>query len=405
MFTSFENKRVLLGVTGGIAAYKSAELVRGLKKAGASVRVVMTPSAKAFITPLTLQALSGEEVREAMFDKAAEAAMGHIELARWADLILIAPASANCLAELAQGGAYTLLGTICLASQAPIVLCPAMNMHMWGKALVQRNVQRLLKYGFRILGPAEGEQACGDVGMGRMLSPQDILNSLLTKSPLMTIDKPLDGQRLLLTMGPTREYLDPVRYISNESSGHMGYAIALAAAQAGADVTVVAGPTRFTFPPSIKMLAATSAKEMFKTVLKEACDNDIFIAAAAVCDYCPVQASSKKIKKKDEILSLKLVKTPDIVAHVAKHQLIPFVVGFAAETHNIEHYALQKMKAKGLDMVVANQVGVPGSGFNSPTNKAVIYTSGGECYPFDNMPKEELAGHLIRLISTQLRSK
>ncbi len=396
------NKHIILGITGGIAAYKSAFLVRGLTKAGAQVRVIMTQGGKAFITPLTMQALSGEAVRDSLLDTEAEAGMGHIELARWADLIVIAPAGANVIAELAQGSACHLLTTVCLASTAKKVLCPAMNMHMWLNPAVQRNMTMLHELGFQSIGPEMGEQACGDVGLGRMSEVEAILPALTQCFQ----GNALHGKSVLITLGPTREYLDPVRYVSNESSGQMGYALAMAAAHAGAKVTVIAGPTPINFSPKMKVHSVTSALEMFDAVNQRIGDADVFISTAAVSDYRCQDISTQKMKKTSENeLILPLTKNPDIVAEVGLNRLCDFVVGFAAETHEIERFAKEKLVNKGLDLIIANQVGIEGNGFNSAENEVTLYGALGKKIAFKKMKKDALAHVLIDVIAQEIEIK
>lgn len=375
MMQSLSNKRVLLGVTGGIAAYKSAELIRLLTKAGADVRVVMTAAAMEFITPLTLQALSGNPVHHALLDPEAEAGMGHIELARWADVILIAPASADSIARLTAGMGNDLLTTLCLASSAPLVLAPAMNQAMWLNEATQANIQRLLGLKdkrMHLFGPAQGVQACGDVGPGRMLEPEQLAQHL---SRLFEAGS-LAGKRVVITAGPTREAIDPVRYISNHSSGKMGFALAEAARDAGALVTVICGPVNIITPERIQRIDVVSADDMLQAALSQMGEADIFIAAAAVADYRPEICADHKIKKtkKSDTLELKLIKTTDIVATIAQHEQRPFTVGFAAETQNVEDYAHKKMQSKNLDMIVANDVSRSDIGFNSDQNAVTVFS-------------------------------
>jgi len=383
MVQSLRNKKVLLGLTGGIAAYKSAELCRALKKSGADVRVVMTQGAQEFITPLTMQALSGHNVHTSLLDPAAEAGMGHIELAKWPDLIIIAPASANFIARYAQGIADDLLTTLLLASSAPIAIAPAMNQQMWKNPLTQRNLSELKKlFGSQlsILGPAEGEQACGDIGFGRMLEADEIkclLDGLCSSSRNVMV-----GKKVVITAGPTREAIDPVRYISNHSSGKMGYSLALSCMQKGAEVVLISGPTNLAAPSGLSLKNVVSAQDMYEaamTELESGCD--VFIACAAVADYRPLNIEQQKIKKKgleNERLELSLTQNPDIVAAVAKHKNRPFTVGFAAETNDLLHYAKNKLKQKQLDLIVANDVSVPGLGFNSDENEVYIVSSTSE---------------------------
>ncbi len=375
MMQSLSNKRILLGVTGGIAAYKSAELVRALTKSGAEVRVVMTAAAMEFITPLTLQALSGHPVHHAMLDPEAEAGMGHIELARWADVVLIAPASADSIARLSAGMGNDLLTTLCLASSAPLVLAPAMNQAMWRDETTQANIQRLLElkgHRLHLFGPDEGIQACGDVGPGRMLEPEFLAKQL---AAMLTVGS-LAGRHVVITAGPTREAIDPVRYISNHSSGKMGFALAEAARDAGAKVTVICGPVNLLTPDRVNRIDVVSAEDMLQASLNEIEGADIFIAAAAVADYRPELCANHKIKKtvNKDTLELKLVKTPDIVATVAQHEKRPFTVGFAAETQNVEDYAHNKMQSKNLDMIVANDVSRTDIGFNSDQNAVTVFS-------------------------------
>lgn len=375
MMQSLSNKRILLGVTGGIAAYKSAELIRTLSKAGAEVRVVMTAAAMEFITPLTLQALSGNPVHHAMLNPEAEAGMGHIELARWADVILVAPASADSIARLTAGMGNDLLTTLCLASSAPLVLAPAMNQAMWRNESTQANIQRLLELKgkrLHLFGPDEGVQACGDVGPGRMLEPEHLAQQL---AALFTVGT-LAGKHVVITAGPTREAIDPVRYISNHSSGKMGFALAEAARDAGALVTLICGPVNLATPERIKRVDVVSAEDMLQAALSQIGNMDIFIAAAAVADYRSALCADQKIKKiaGADTLELKLIKNPDIVATIAQHKQRPFTVGFAAETQNVEDYAHKKMQSKNLDMIVANDVSRTDIGFNSDQNAVTVFS-------------------------------
>ncbi len=363
-----ENKRILLGVTGGIAAYKSADLTRRLRDAGAEVRVVMTRAATEFITPLTMQALSGNPVHLHLLDPQAEAAMGHIELARWADGVLVAPASANFMAKLAHGLAGDLLSTLCLACDAPLALAPAMNRLMWANPATQHNRQLLEQRGVQLFGPAVGEQACGEVGEGRMVEPQQLVE--MTAGLFATGS--LSGLKVVVNAGPTREAIDPVRFISNRSSGKMGYAIAAAAAEAGATVTLVSGPVALPAPPRVARIDVESAAQMYEAVLANMPGCDIFIGAAAVADYRPQQPAQHKIKKTQAELSLALERTPDILASVAALPNAPFTVGFAAETEDLESHARAKLVAKALDMVAANQVG-QGMGFDSDENALTLF--------------------------------
>ncbi len=389
------NRQIILGITGGIAAYKSAELTRLLKKAGADVRVVMTPAATEFITPLTLQALSGHAVHQHLLDPEAEAGMGHIELARWADLILIAPASADFIARLADGQGNDLLSTLCLATDAPICVAPAMNQAMWRNTHTQDNIARLRATDIGIFGPGSGEQACGDTGLGRMLEPVDLAQLAAEQFDTGA----LAGKTVFITAGPTREALDPVRYISNHSSGKMGYALAQAAVDAGARVKLISGPVNLTAPARMDVVAVQSANDMLAASLEgiDACD--IFIAAAAVADYRPAAVAEHKIKKgAEEIMELRLVKNPDIVASVAALPGKPFTVGFAAETQDLLTYARGKLERKNLDLIVANDVSQPGIGFNSDDN-AVTLVSRDAVLPLPQTSKRQLASQLIRQIA------
>lgn len=388
-------KRILLGVTGGIAAYKAAELLRRLQEQGAEVRVVMTASACEFITPLTMQALSGKPVHLDLLDTEAEAAMGHIELARWADAIVIAPASANTIAKIAQGQADDLLSTVCLASSKPLFVVPAMNQQMWANESAQDNIQTLKRRGISLLGPASGSQACGEVGMGRMLEPDEIVNDIIQ---FFQTGK-LAGKRLMITAGPTREPIDPVRYITNRSSGRMGYAIAQAAVEAGAIVDLVSGPVHIESPQGLQLHKVESAAEMHETVMQHIADIDIFIATAAVADYRVQEMASEKIKKDNNEINLAMVKNPDILADVAKNYPDIFTVGFAAETNNVESYAKAKLEKKKLKMIAANQVGKD-LGFNSEDNALNVYWKDGEKV-LPQQSKHQLARELIELITKQ----
>jgi len=386
---SLSNKQIILGVTGGIAAYKAAELCRLLIKAGADVRVVMTPSAAEFITSLTFQALSGNRVHIELLDEEAEAAMGHIELARWADLVLIAPASANFIARLSQGRAEDLLSTLCLATNAPIAVAPAMNQAMWRNQNTQDNLQQLKQKNITVLGPASGEQACGDVGLGRMLEPEEIAQA----AAAMFETGELAGVNITITAGPTREAIDPVRYISNHSSGKMGYALARAAMEAGAKVVLVSGPVALEPPPQVKLVAVESARQML-----DACQvvpGDIFISVAAVADYRPANSASEKIKKNADTMELSLIKNPDILAQISLSAQRPFCVGFAAETQNIEEYARKKLLDKKLDLIFANNAA---DTFNSESALATAYWPEGE-HPFPWSSKSSLARDMVSLIA------
>ncbi|MCK9468841.1 MAG: bifunctional phosphopantothenoylcysteine decarboxylase/phosphopantothenate--cysteine ligase CoaBC [Porticoccaceae bacterium] len=394
------NKRILLGVTGGIAAYKSADLVRRLQDAGAEVRVAMTPAAREFIAPLTFQALSGNPVHCDLLDPAAEAAMGHIELARWADAVIVAPATADFLAKLASGAADNLLLATCLATAAPIALAPAMNQGMWSKASTAANVELLRSRGFTLLGPDAGSQACGDIGPGRMLEPLAIIAGLDT---LFSSDL-LAGKKVVITAGPTREAIDPVRYISNHSSGKMGYALAAAAAAAGADTWLISGPTALATPERVKRIAVTSATEMLEATLSAMAGCHLFIGSAAVADYRPLSVAEHKIKKKDQsgtTLTLVLEKNPDIIATVAALPNRPLTVGFAAETCDLEVHARQKLDSKNLDAVIANDVSRTDIGFNSDDNQVLLVTAGGADW-LPLMNKSKLAQELIARLAARL---
>jgi phosphopantothenoylcysteine decarboxylase/phosphopantothenate--cysteine ligase len=398
--SSLTNKRILLGVTGGIAAYKSAELVRHLRSVGAEVRVVMTQAAGEFITPLTLQALSGHPVQQHLLDPASEAGMGHITLARWADVVLIAPASADFMAKLAHGLADDLLSTLCLATAAPLVLAPAMNQQMWLNPATQTNKQILEGRSVRLFGPAEGEQACGEVGPGRMLEPARITE--LTAGIFTTGS--LSGARVLVSAGPTREPIDPVRYISNRSSGKMGYALATAACEAGARVTLISGPTALPAPERVERIDVVSAQEMHEAVLTRAPHSNIFIAAAAVADFHPAESAAQKMKKSQDKFALSLVRNPDILEDVAALTSAPFTVGFAAETENLELNAQAKRAAKKLDMIAANWVNQPGLGFDSDENELrLFWEDGGKL--LTRAPKERLARELIAIIAERYHAK
>ena len=369
-------KHIVLGVSGGIAAYKTPELVRRLRDRGAEVRVVMTEAAKAFITPLTLQAVSGYPVYDDLLDPAAEAAMGHIELGKWADLVILAPATADLIARVAAGMANDLVTTLCLATAAPLAVVPAMNQQMYRALPTQENLQRLSARGVMLWGPDSGSQACGDVGPGRMLDPLAIVDRAVAWS---TPVNDLQHLNIMITAGPTREALDPVRYITNHSSGKMGFAIAAAAAARGARVTLVAGPVNQPTPAGVSRIDVTSALEMEKAVMLHIAQQDIFIGSAAVADYRAAEIAPEKIKKQGDEVTLKMVKNPDIVAGVgAMREQRPYVVGFAAETRNVEEYAQQKRVRKNLDLICANDVSKSGQGFNSDTNALHLFWQEGE---------------------------
>ena len=396
---TLSHKRILLGVSGGIAAYKSADLVRRLRERGAEVQVVMTQGAEEFIKPLTFQALSGRPVYTRLLDHDSEAGMGHIALARWADLIVIAPATANVIARLAHGLADDLLTTLCLAADVPLMVAPAMNQQMWHAAAMQENIVTISKRGMAILGPAQGEQACGETGLGRMLEPSDIVQAI--ENRFMT--GLLSGTRILVTAGPTREAIDPVRFISNHSSGRMGFAVALAAMEAGADVTLVSGPVSLEPPERVRYIPVETAAQMQTQVLGELDRVDIFISAAAVADYRCVSVAKQKIKKGSGKISLDLEKNTDILAMVAAYRKKPFTVGFAAETEAVRENALIKLKDKGLDMIAANQVG-PGLGFNTEDNALEVLWHGGSV-SLGKLSKEKLARKLINIVADRFHEK
>ncbi|MDE1335141.1 bifunctional phosphopantothenoylcysteine decarboxylase/phosphopantothenate--cysteine ligase CoaBC [Vibrio aestuarianus] len=398
-------KKILLGISGGIAAYKCAELTRRLIERGAQVQVVMTHAAKEFITPLTMQAVSGRPVSDSLLDPAAEASMGHIELAKWADLVLLAPATADLIARMAAGMGNDLLTTLILATDAPVAVSPAMNQQMYRNIATQENIATLARRGMTILGPAAGEQACGDIGPGRMLEPMQLVNhceAFFQADSLQT--SPLQGKSILITAGPTREAIDPVRYITNHSSGKMGYAIAQAAAKLGADVTLISGPVNLATPQQVQRIDVESASDMYQTVMQHAQSHDVFISCAAVADYRPQIVADQKIKKTDdsEQMTLTMVKNPDIVASVAAMtEYRPFTVGFAAETQDVEKYARNKLINKNLDMICANDVSVAGQGFNSNDNALTVYWQGGEqALPLSS--KAELARALMLLINDKM---
>lgn len=397
---SLQNKRVLLGVTGGIAAYKSADLVRRLIDLGAEVRVVMTRGACEFITPLTLQAVSGHRVYSELLDTDAEAAMGHIELARWADVIVIAPVTADALARFVAGRADDLLTTLLRASDAPVLLAPAMNQAMWRDPATSANYRTLIERGYHFIGPAEGVQACGDVGAGRMSEPLQIAEA----TAQLFVSGLLQGLSLVITAGPTQEAIDPVRYLSNHSSGKMGFALAEAAVEAGAKVTLIAGPVALVTPDRVARINAISADQMLDKTLSAVQGADMFIATAAVADYKPAQVASEKIKKVADQhgMTLELVKTPDILATVANSAQRPLlVVGFAAETHNVVEYAQRKRQQKNLDVVVANDVSQSDIGFASEHNAVTVVSDDG-VLELPKMHKHQLARQLIELLASKI---
>jgi phosphopantothenoylcysteine decarboxylase/phosphopantothenate--cysteine ligase len=399
---SLFNRHILLGVTGGIAAYKALELVRLLKKEGAQVRVVMTKAACEFIAPLSFQALSGHSVHIELLDVDAENAMGHIELARWADIFIIAPASANTLSKLAHGNADNLLSTLYLAANCPVYIAPAMNHVMWNHVATQTNIQLLQTHGIRLISPEAGEQACGEIGVGRMAEPQTICARLL--ADITAPSQILAGIHIMITAGATREPLDAVRYITNRSSGKMGYAIACAAQLAGANVTLISGITALSPPENCHFIQTETAQAMHSAVFENINPCDIFIGAAAVADYRPIDVAQKKIKKKDDTLTLTLQKNADILADVAARKNPPFTVGFAAETHDLEHYARDKLIRKKLDMIAANWVGGERGGFESNDNALDIFWQDGQkSLPMTS--KEILATQLISLIAKRFHLK
>ena len=395
-----QGKRILLGVTGGIAAYKSPDLVRRLRDRGAEVQVVMTGGAREFVTPTTFQAVSGRTVRSDLWDAAAEAAMGHIELARWADAVLIAPASADFLARLATGQANDLLSTLCLATEAPIAVAPAMNHVMWANAATRANVATLAQRGVRVFGPAEGDQACGEIGEGRMLEPVDLAERVLA---LLPASGALAGRRVLITAGPTRERIDPVRFVSNRSSGKMGFAVAQAAREAGATVVLVAGPVSLPTPAGVARVDVESAADMLAAVLRELPGTDIFISTAAVADYRPARAAEQKIKKTAESLELAMERTADVLATVAARADRPYAVGFAAETESVEQNARTKLMKKNLDMIAANEVGHD-KAFDCDDNQLIVLSRNGR-HELPRAGKLTLARGLIALIEQDLAAR
>jgi len=390
---------IVLGISGSIAAYKTPELVRRLRERGAEVQIVMTASAEEFVTETALQAVSGRPIRSNLWDKEAEASMSHIELARWADVVLIAPATAEIMARLASGAASDLLTTLCLATEAPLAIAPAMNQVMWANAAVQTNRETLEARGVRVLGPDSGSQACGETGAGRMLDPDDIA-AIVCGPQLVTAEKLLlSGKTVVVTAGPTREPIDPVRFITNRSSGKMGYAIAAAALEQGARVVLITGPTSIEAPAGADVHRVQTAQEMYDATLQQIPDADIFIATAAVSDYRPVKAQTQKIKKNDESMTIELVRSKDILAAVAAPEDAPFTVGFAAETENVREYALGKLQRKQLDMIVANQVG-EGRGFDNDENAVDVFWNGGE-QTFGTAEKTELARDILKLVAAR----
>jgi phosphopantothenoylcysteine decarboxylase/phosphopantothenate--cysteine ligase len=394
--------RVLLGVTGGIAAYKTPELVRRLVERGCEVQVVMSRGAREFVGPLTFQAVSGRRVRDDLWDPSAEAAMGHIELARWADVVVVAPATAHFLGTLAAGLAGDLLSTLCLATTAPLVVAPAMNQAMWASAAVQANRALLEVRGVRFLGPATGDQACGETGPGRMLEPNDIAAALLEQTGRLRV-QPLKGLKVVITAGPTREPIDPVRYITNRSSGKMGFAVAAAAREAGADVVLVAGPVALPTPAAVRRVDVETAEQMYEKVHEEIGGAHIFIGCAAVSDYRPRDAAEQKIKRSAPEMELALVRSPDTLASVAALPRAPFTVGFAAETHDVAAHARDKLERKRIDMIAANQVG-PDCGFDRETNALNVFWTGGGELALGEGGKGQLARRLIEVVAERYRA-
>ena len=398
---SLANKNILLGVTGGIAAYKSAEIVRSLKKAGSSVRVVMTKSAEEFITPLTLQALSGNKVSSELLDPESELGMGHIELAKWADAILIAPATANTLAKLASGRGDDLLSSISLAFEGPISLAPAMNQAMWKDSRTEENIKKLINSKFQIYGPGSGEQACGDVGLGRMLEPDEIISSF----SLLFEEGLLMNKSILISAGPTQEPIDPVRYITNKSSGKMGYSLAQASLEAGAKVTLISGPVNIEAPEGVHLVKIKTAEEMHEAVMHHIRNSDVFISSAAVADYKPENFSKEKIKKsnKDLDISIPMTENKDILKSVGAMENKPYLVGFAAETNDLIKNAKLKLSKKKLDLIVANDISNTEIGFDSDENEVTLINNEIELF-IEKGPKRRVASKIIQYISEQLTS-
>jgi phosphopantothenoylcysteine decarboxylase/phosphopantothenate--cysteine ligase len=395
--TSMMNKNILLGITGCIAAYKSAELIRRLRKQGNQIKVIMTDAAKEFITPLTLQTLSVNIVYDDLFKRITDVAIKHIELARWADALIIAPASANFIAKLAHGHADDLLTTVCLATDCKIAIAPAMNKNMWFNPVTQENINKLTARGLYLFGPEEGTLACDETGYGRMLEPEKLTELI---SQLFENDQ-LKGYRPIITAGPTREHLDPVRYITNHSSGKMGYALATAASEAGAHVTLISGPTMLPIPPKVELVSVTTAQEMYTAVMNRIKDCDLFIATAAVADYSPLEIFKNKIKKTQDTLTVELQANPDILASVAALHNAPFTVGFAAETENVLEYAREKLKNKKIDLMIANQVG-PDQGFDCDDNTITILQKNQEPIEFPKDNKLNLARKIIEMLAAMI---
>ncbi|GEA52093.1 coenzyme A biosynthesis bifunctional protein CoaBC [Vibrio inusitatus NBRC 102082] len=392
-----EGKKIVLGISGGIAAYKCAELTRRLSERGAQVKVVMTKAAKEFITPLTMQAVSGQPVSESLLDPAAEASMGHIEIAKWADLVLLAPATADLIARMAAGMGNDLLTTVVLATDAPVAVAPAMNQQMYKNVATQENIATLQRRGMTIWGPASGEQACGDIGAGRMLEPMQLVERCIAQCQ----PKLLQGKKIVITAGPTQEAIDPVRFISNHSSGKMGYALAEQAAKLGAEVTLISGPVNLATPINVTRINVSSAEQMHQAAMEKAPLSDVFIGCAAVADYRPTEVADQKMKKvdgSDEIV-VRMVKNPDIIAGVANlTQRRPFTVGFAAETQDVEKYALDKLSRKKLDLICANDVSQAGIGFNSNDNALNLYWPNGH-KNFPLASKQALAQSVLEQIN------
>ena len=399
---SLANKNILLGVTGGIAAYKSAEIVRHLKKSGASVRVVMTRSAEEFITPLTLQALSGNRVSTELLDAEAEAAMGHIELAKWADGILIAPATANTIARLSSGRGDDLLSTVTLAFDGPISVAPAMNQAMWRDERTQENLKKLIDQDFGICGPGSGEQACGDVGLGRMLEPLDILDMF----SLSFNEGTLSGKKILITAGPTQEPIDPVRFITNRSSGKMGYSLVEAALESGANVTLISGPVNIEPPSNCNFVSIITAKEMYDAVMHHISGIDVYIGTAAVSDYSPAKSSDTKIKKdgSSSPMVLELKENQDILKSVSELEQRPYVVGFAAETNDLIKNAEKKLSNKNLDLIIANDVSNKDIGFDSDDNEVTLITEK-EKHLIERQNKRKVSKKIINFISGRINDQ
>jgi len=396
--TDLQDKKILLGVSGSIAAYKSPDLVRRLKERGADVRVVLTASAEKLVSPTVFQAVSGEPVRGDLWDEQAEAAMGHIELAKWADMVVIAPATANVIAQLANGAADSLLSTLCLATEAPLVIVPSMNQAMYRNDTTQTNINVLQARNVRFIGPDVGDQACGDVGPGRMTEPAEIVAQLTQTDAAGA----LRGKKVLVTAGPTREPIDPVRFVSNRSSGKMGFAVARAAADAGAQVTLIAGPVSLPTPPGVARINVETASEMFDAAMTAVADKDIYIGAAAISDYRPESVPSQKIKKHSDKFILEMAKSPDLLASISLSDNRPFCVGFAAETEKLEEHAMSKLDRKQLDMIVANLVG-DNLGFDRDDNAATVFWENGK-EPMPNMSKSDLARRLIAVIAHRYQS-